>query len=772
MHSCCLLALGEETSDNGVERYESYASLNHAIAGGDSAPAVLLTLEYLFELQDKREMVPCRQDLPQHAKFTGTVDAGVLVLALSYCWGSDEHPDPECKILDDVCAFGRYIEETRHVEAPDQKIAGICHQKVIVFWDFASLYQKVKGRPRTNAEEQSFMAGLGIANVLYAHKKTWVLLCTSCAYGETSYQDSAWPFFQWSLSQLIKGADLSLDLPTALDFIEDKKADRVQNRSLRLLREACRQHSRVLALTPHDFNAALARKTGQDGVNKELLKRRYRQTFQASMLPATGFQLCDVAGVNTATWGIFLSGTMPLCRHLREVDLSFNEAVNSTLRPFEGLVVLEVLRISLCVGIHGTLRSLGRLSHLQELLASGCLGLQGDLEPLAGLMKLHTLNIEACTGLRGSVEPLLHLPDLTVVEARGTDLDGWDDVPRTAAWSVSGPPPNVLHVAASYGMLRAVGLLLDHGLRVEQVKDDGSTPLHAAARQGHAETVRLLLKRGAAVDQASDAGRTPLYVAAEHGRAQAATALLDGRAAVDQAKRDGATPLIAAAQSGRPGMVGLLLKRGAAADQAMRDGATPLLIAAQNGHSGVMQVLAEHGAKVDQATSDGRTLLLSAAYNGHASVVCRLLEFSAGVNKAFGDGATPLFVASQAGHAEIARQLLWGRAAVDQDRDDDTTPLCVAAQFGHAELVRLLLEHGATVDKATVVGKSPLYVAAENGHAEVVRQLLEEGARANQVRNDFSTPLYVAKEGCHSEVVHLLAEGGAHARAPTTCAVS
>ena len=48
-------------------------------------------------------MPPC-QELPDGARYKGPIDdASVLVLTISYCWASKAHPDPDGKILKELC---------------------------------------------------------------------------------------------------------------------------------------------------------------------------------------------------------------------------------------------------------------------------------------------------------------------------------------------------------------------------------------------------------------------------------------------------------------------------------------------------------------------------------------------------------------------------------------------------------------------------------------------------------------------------------------------
>jgi len=585
-----------------IQAYQHMAFLNGATDGGENSPVVFLKLDYLLELQAERDAVPCRQDLPQHAVFDGVIGEGVLVLALSYCWCTAEHPDPELKILDDICRFARYLEETRYMPGCEEVLQGIRSVQVVVFWDFASLYQRSEDRPLTVAQERSYHAGLDIMDLIYAHRRSWVLACTQ-SYGNSSYWECGRPFFEWCLAQLSKDADLVIDLPIALDFIKRTEDDFQHKKALHMLREACRsQARRQLPMTPQDFNAALLTKILAGHAEEDLLKQQYCRTFKAVVQSASNLHLRDVSCLNAANWRHFLSETVPLCGQLRCLDLCWNEALVSTLEPVAGLASLQVLRVSLCVGLHGSLKPLGGLGCLRELEAQGCVGLQGDLEPLADLVELRSMDLQACTGLRGSMLPLRPLQKLRVLDVRGTSLEGWEELGREGLAGEDHrperrPDAQVLCSAASGGLARTTQLLLDHGLAVNEVADGGISPLHAAVQRGHLEIVRHLLGRGAGVNQATRDGSPPLYLAAKRGHVEVARELLESGAAVNQVKQSGASSLAVAAANGHYQIVCLLLERKASVTQATKNGVTPIDAAEQAGHLDIRQLLRGHAPR-------------------------------------------------------------------------------------------------------------------------------------------------------------------------------
>jgi ankyrin repeat protein len=201
-------------------------------------------------------------------------------------------------------------------------------------------------------------------------------------------------------------------------------------------------------------------------------------------------------------------------------------------------------------------------------------------------------------------------PNATVAERIEPEL-GWD-------YTIEGVTP--LMLAAEYGELEAVQVLVQHGARVD-AKDGlfGQTPLMHAAEGGHARVARHLLEHGASVEARDTRGETALCIAAQCARAEdapgyqapqpagpcVAEVLLAHEADVNTTPGksfgnevgDTRTPLHWAAEGGGTITVKALLAAGA--DLNAKDGAgdTPLAAALKAGHPEVVALLKQAGAK-------------------------------------------------------------------------------------------------------------------------------------------------------------------------------
>ena len=88
--------------------------------GGEQSATCLLRSTWL---QEKREEVrigapfvlPSRDSLSREALYSGRIaeDSTLIIIVLSYCWDSPEHPDPQNELLGNVCQFVARLDASR-----------------------------------------------------------------------------------------------------------------------------------------------------------------------------------------------------------------------------------------------------------------------------------------------------------------------------------------------------------------------------------------------------------------------------------------------------------------------------------------------------------------------------------------------------------------------------------------------------------------------------------------------------------------------------------
>ena len=183
------LALPEE--QRAMEQFKSCASLNAALANDSTA---LLRAEWLIKLaedEEEQEKLGHRGELPEEAFYEGPVWQfveypffhGVVVVALSYMWATADHPDPTGEQLRDVAKFLKWLQTTDDYE----------NCTIVVFWDWASLYQDKPHGSRAARKTALFKLGLMNVNLWYCHIWTFTLMNQMKPEGRVfGYTESGW----------------------------------------------------------------------------------------------------------------------------------------------------------------------------------------------------------------------------------------------------------------------------------------------------------------------------------------------------------------------------------------------------------------------------------------------------------------------------------------------------------------------------------------------------------------------------------------------------
>ncbi|WP_005036163.1 ankyrin repeat domain-containing protein [Holophaga foetida] len=240
-------------------------------------------------------------------------------------------------------------------------------------------------------------------------------------------------------------------------------------------------------------------------------------------------------------------------------------------------------------------------------------------------------------------------------------------------------------------------------------KGGGYSALHLAARFGAVDAIRLLLDNGATIDLKSVAmGDTPLHATAIAHQIDAAKLLIQRKAKVDIFDKSGATPLIVAVYQADEEMVKVLIDGGAAINtkSPVNVLVTPLVYAASNPdpfkhrkNLAIMETLLSRNGNVNFQSANGRTALMAAAQQSDTSQ----------------------------GY-ERAALLISKGAKLDMVNDRGETALMLAAGAGNAKLVALLTKKGADIKKKNGAGETVMSYANRSNNKSSLSTLSERGA--------------------------------------------
>ena len=332
-----------------------------------------------------------------------------------------------------------------------------------------------------------------------------------------------------------------------------------------------------------------------------------------------------------------------------------------------------------------------------------------------------------------------------------------------------------LHSATSIGSLEAVEFLIDEGVDVRYIPQNGysaqvrgRSPLHLAVATGNTQLVNLLVEAGADVFARDNAGVTPLHLAVQYGRIRVATTLIYfSRRLSHSGDKNGTTPLHLAARHGRS----IIITRLLFLDDREKTTLGGRLQRLLTGETGIAKGFDQRWRTevVNTQNNFGLSPLHYAAAGGHEEALELLLEQGAEINATSNQGLTPLFMAARTGRSEVV-ELLSKRRGINMERGDEMnhSPLFIAVMNGHIPVFETLLKSGADIHSKNKHGLTPLHATSKQGNLKAASALLEalkkENSNINERDNAGNTPLHYATQAGKKELVEELLNAGADSR--------
>lgn len=150
-----------------------------------------------------------------------------------------------------------------------------------------------------------------------------------------------------------------------------------------------------------------------------------------------------------------------------------------------------------------------------------------------------------------------------------------------------------LVLASAEGNRNTVLILLDGGVNINALGENGKTPLLSSIENDKTPTARLLLRRGARFDILDKDGDYPLHLAAGKGLDLVVNDILRLSKAPNLLNRNGDTPLCLAAANGNDKTVKVLLGQGADPNLVNKFGDTALDLAMEGDHESIVEIISK-----------------------------------------------------------------------------------------------------------------------------------------------------------------------------------
>lgn len=245
---------------------------------------------------------------------------------------------------------------------------------------------------------------------------------------------------------------------------------------------------------------------------------------------------------------------------------------------------------------------------------------------------------------------------------------------------------SALYSAAIYGNRANVSLLLKNGVNTFGLGYHGRTVFHSLASNNEAKALMLMLEYGVDINERDESGMTAMHMAVRcEDPLEALEMLLEWGADTDVYEPvSGYTPLHTAVYMESPIAVEMLLRRGASVGARTLKGETPLHVAAWKTPHNLGNRLFDY---MDHPASwnfceRGIMKTESGAITRHEVIIKLLLEYGAEVNALDGARRTPLHLAARRGNEETARILIRRGADIDAKDHKGITPLRYAVTTG------------------------------------------------------------------------------------------
>ncbi|MEA3523279.1 MAG: ankyrin repeat domain-containing protein [Campylobacterota bacterium] len=296
--------------------------------------------------------------------------------------------------------------------------------------------------------------------------------------------------------------------------------------------------------------------------------------------------------------------------------------------------------------------------------------------------------------------------------------------------------------SAKKGDLVSLSLTCNANVKLFSSTQHGYNLLHLATYSANKDLIVYLLNKGLDIDGVDNNGNTALNIAVKFEDYEDIISLLIQRhASLDHQNEKGQTPLTSALRSGFSTISKLLIDNGANI-HVVDNLHTPLTLI----HNSILR----YPNHADDFRSLESELLIRGA---HVNIPANAL------------GWTPLYLSISKMQTHVLKlhlELLIQLGADINYLDSNKRPaLMIASSLGRYEAVEILLNNYAKIDLLDNFGWSALMLGVYYNHYKIVKLLLHVGADANLTSPQQFSALKIAKQHKRDNIVSLLLDYGA-----------